>query len=122
MFTINIGKDFSLDPGGRFFTDGPGSGEEFRETVLKPKLQEIGDGQKLKIILDDGVQSYGSSFLTEGFAGIVKYGYMSADELLKKVEFTYQNQDFEFFKNKIISYIIEAKFNSKVYVKTPHDN
>ncbi|WP_411544802.1 hypothetical protein ACK99G_02900 [Klebsiella pneumoniae] len=54
----------------------------------------------------------------EGFAGMVKYGYMQANELLAKIEIKYTNPDFEFYKKKIEQYIKEAQFNSKPYEPT----
>lgn len=118
MKTLNIGKEFSLDPAGRYRNDGEGNGEAFREDYFKKAILSLNAGQKLRIILDDGVEGYGSSFLTEGFAGMVKYGYISSDELLSKIEIDYTNADFEFYKNKIIEYISEAKFNSEKYIPT----
>ena len=118
MKTLNIGKDFSSDPIGRFRSDGNRSGETFREDFLKQALQSLDSGEKLEIILDDGVESYGSSFLSEGFAGMVKYGFITSEELLEKIEIKYTNDDFEFFKKKIFEYIGKAKYNSKVYVPT----
>lgn len=115
MATINIGKDFSLDPAGRYYTDGDGSGEEFREKFLIPALKELKQNEILEIILDDGVEGYGSSFLVEGFAGAVKYGHVQGEQLLKNLYFSFSNSDFEFYKDKIIQYIKEAKFNSKEY-------
>jgi hypothetical protein len=121
MSFINIGKDFSDDPSGRFYSDGEGSGEEFREEHLLPKLNDLKAGEKIKIILDDDVEGYGSSFLVEGFAGIVKYGYMAADLLTNKLEFEYSDEDFSFYKDRCIKYIKEAKFNSKSYTPTKVD-
>jgi len=118
MKTLNIGKDFSLDPSGRFYTDGEGSGEEFREDCLKNLIESLEPNEKLQIILDDGVEAYGSSFLVEGFAGMVKHGYITSDNLLDKLEVQFTDQDFEFYKNKIIEYISQAKFNSQVYKTT----
>lgn len=118
MKTLNIGKDFSTDPIGRFRSDGNRSGETFREDCLKQALQSLEPGEKLEIILDDGVESYGSSFLSEGFAGMVKYGFITSEELLAKIEIKYTNEDFEFFKKKILEYINKAKYNSKVYEPT----
>lgn len=118
MKTLNIGKDFSIDPIGRYRSDGNRSGETFREDFLKPALQSLDLGEKLEIIIDDGVESYGSSFLSEGFGGMVKYGFIKSNELLEKIEITYTNDDFEFFKKKILEYISKAKYNSKVYEPT----
>jgi hypothetical protein len=118
MKTLNIGKDFSPDPIGRFRSDGNRSGETFREDYFKKALEGLDPGEKLEIILDDGVESYGSSFLSEGFAGMVKYGFITSEELLAKIEINYTNEDFEFFKKKILEYIAKAKYKSKVYVPT----
>ncbi len=115
METINIGRDFSPDPAGRYKTDGDGSGEEFREDYLKPLLKS---GEKIKIIIDDNVEGYGSSFLVEGFAGLVKHGYISNNDLLDRIEISYEDEDFEFYENKIMEYIKKAKFDSKKYIPT----
>lgn len=118
MKKIDIGKDFSVDPGGRFFSDKMPSGEEFREVYLRPCIESLSEDEKVEITLDSGVDGYGSSFLVEGFAGMVKYGYISAKDLLEKLEFIYADQDFEFFEKKIKKYISEANFNSQSYIST----
>ncbi len=118
MKILNLGQDFSLDPSGRYLTDGEGNGEAFREDCLKKEIQSLESGEKLQIIIDDGVEGYGSSFLVEGFAGMVKYGYITDQELLSKIEIIYNDKDFDFYKNKIIEYIEQAKFNSQEYKPT----
>ncbi len=118
MAIFNIGKDFSDHPIGRFYSDGNSSGEEFREEYLLPRVLKLADSEKLAIIIDEEVDGYGSSFLVEGFAGIVKYGYMTGDELLAKIEIHFSDDDFKFFKDKIESYIKNAKFDSKTYQST----
>jgi len=115
MKKLNIGQDFSPDPAGRYRTDGDGSGEAFREDCLRGRIESLGAGEKLQITIDDGVEGYGSSFLVEGFAGMVKHGYISSEDLLSKIEIIYQDEDFEFYKNKILEYIKQAKFNSQAY-------
>ncbi|PHR52029.1 DUF4325 domain-containing protein [Cycloclasticus sp.] len=116
MNILNIGQDFSKDPAGRFRADGEGNnGEEFREDHLKPRIDSLAEDEKLIIIIDDGIEGYGSSFLVEGFAGLVKFGYITAEDLLGKIEIRYENEEFEFYENKIIEYIKQAKFNSKHY-------
>lgn len=115
---IEIAKEFSDSPLGRFYTDGDSSGEQFREEILKPKLLSLKKGDKIEVVLDEGVQGYGSSFLVEGFAGIVKYGYMKPEALLEKLVFKYLDEDFEFYEQKIIQYVKAAKFNSQPYEST----
>lgn len=116
---INIGRDFSPTPSGRFYIDmTESSGEQFREELFWPKIKELNANQKINVILDDEVEGYGSSFLVEGFAGVVKYGYIDKEELLNKLTLTQTDPDFLLFKKKIIQYIKEASFGSKVYEST----
>jgi len=116
---LDVGSEFSSLPSGRFYSDQTGSsGEQFREELLRKKLNELESGEKLLIILDENVEGYGSSFLVEAFAGMVKYGYMRKNELLSKLEFKFSDSDFDFFKKRIIQYINEATFDSKVYLST----
>ncbi len=68
MITIDIAKQFTLTPGARNYTDGPKSGEEFYDTLLKGEFEKsILNNVKLKIILD-GTDGYASSFLNEAFS------------------------------------------------------
>lgn len=55
--------DFSEFPGGRFRSNGPNSGEEFRESVLSRYL----DDDKPVVIDFDGVFTVAPSFLEEAF-------------------------------------------------------
>lgn len=112
MKRISVGEDFSPDPAGRYRSDGDGSGEAFREDCLKPRLES---GESLEIVIDDGVEGYGSSFLVEGFAGLVKYGYITSEDLLSRIDILYEDEDYEFYKKKIIEYIKQAKYASKKY-------
>lgn len=67
MITIDIKKDFSSTTGFRDYSDGPKSGLEFFDTILKEKYnQAVKEKCKLKIILDGG-EGYTSSFLNEAF-------------------------------------------------------
>nr|VFJ90739.1 MAG: protein of unknown function (DUF4325) [Candidatus Kentron sp. LFY] len=70
---LNIAKDFSRYPAGRVVTDGPYSGQGFREGFLVPAMEA---GEKFTIDLD-GTRGYGSSFLEEAFGGLVRAGYSS---------------------------------------------
>ena len=118
MPKFNVGPEFSFDPSGRFVSDNNGNGSDgstFRELYLKGKIESLGQGRQLTVILDDGVESYGSSFLTEGFAGMVKFGYITAPQLLEKLKFEYTDEDFLFYEHKIIQYIGEALYNSSKY-------
>lgn len=67
MITINIAKEFSPYPGGRYERFGKFSGEEFRDKLLLPAIEEGPVTVEL-----DGVRGYGSSFLEEAFGGLVR--------------------------------------------------
>jgi len=98
---INIGKQFSRYPVGRYRADGDSNGEKFREDVLRPLLVMRDD---VVIEFDDAL-GYGSSFLEEAFGGLVRSGF-KADDLLKRL--TLNTAD-DSLKKEIISYIKEAK-------------
>lgn len=67
MITINIAEEFAKTPGFRTYSDGPKSGQEFYDNLLKEKFQEAQrQNVKLKVILD-GTNGYTSSFLNESF-------------------------------------------------------
>jgi phosphomannomutase len=67
MIIINIAKDFSKTPGFRTYSDGPKSGQEFFDQLLKEKFkQAFEQNVKLKIIMD-GTDGFTSSFINEAF-------------------------------------------------------
>ncbi len=69
---ISIARDFSPYTGARYRTDGPNSGQEFRQDLLEPRfLQALEQGQKLIINLD-GAEGYATSFLEEAFGGLAR--------------------------------------------------
>lgn len=74
MTKINIALDFTRTPGARHRSDGPNSGEEFREKLLEPLFKEGEPKEKIQIFLD-GTEGYGTSFLEEAFGGLARiYG------------------------------------------------
>jgi len=78
--SINIARDFSRAPAGRVISDGPNSGERFRDQFLIPALEK---SSTITVELD-GTRGMGSSFLEEAFGGLVRAGY-AADNLLKRI-------------------------------------
>lgn len=103
---INIQRDFSRYPAGRYRGDGPYNGEKFREDFLIPALKKSAD--KIYIELD-GVRGYNSSFLDEAFGKLIRCGF-SAKELLERLEFNSQDKS---LIEEIIGYI---KFHAKAKV------
>lgn len=75
MRTIRV-SDFSKFPGPRYKKLGKYSGEEFRETVLMPEIDQGTDDLMVDL---DGVLGYGSSFLEEAFGGLVRSGVNERD-------------------------------------------
>ena len=82
MKIISIAQHFSETPAGRYRSDGPFSGERFREEFLYPALL---DSTKVQVQLD-GTLGYGSSFLEEVFGGLVRENGMSFKEIKDKLE------------------------------------
>ncbi len=82
---INIKKDFSDSPGARYRKDGPNSGQQFYEEILKNKFEEARQrGVKLEINLD-GVWGYPSSFVSGSFGKLsIEY---SANVVLDTIVF-----------------------------------
>ena len=70
--TINIARQFSRYPAGRYKADGPYSGETFREDFLIPQLRQA----DTRIVVQlDGARGLASSFLEEAFGGLVRAGF-----------------------------------------------
>lgn len=97
---ISILKNFSENPAGRYVTDGPNSGERFREELLLPALRSSS-----KVVVDlDGALGFGSSFLEEAFGGLVRAG-IKASELHSRLEILTKTS---MYKSRIWHYIDDA--------------
>jgi hypothetical protein len=68
MIIVNIAKDFTRYPSGRYKKNGETSGEAFRERFLEAPISK---GEKV-LVEFDGTIGYGSSFLDEAFGGLVR--------------------------------------------------
>ena len=100
---INIATDFSRTPGGRYRTDGPSSGEDFRERILIPALEE---SQSITVELD-GTRGYPSSFLEEAFGGLVRRLNLSSTDFAKKVHLK-ASSAFDIYVQDIKAYVIQT--------------
>lgn len=98
---ISIATQFSRTPAGRYKSDGPKSGELFRESMLVPSLS---NNDEVVVSLDDTI-GFGSSFLEEAFGGLVRAGF-SADVLKKKLIIT---SKLTTYKNRVWQYIADAE-------------
>lgn len=106
MIAINVSRDFTRFPAGRFKRNGTTSGEAFREQFLE---QPIRDGRIVEVILD-GTLGYGSSFLEEAFGGLVRKLQVDADRILSLLRF--QSNDSTLVE-EIIQYIKDADTERK---------
>jgi hypothetical protein len=104
MITIDIGRDFSDVPFGRYPTDSPVCGEVFREKHLVPALATE-DDVTVKI---DSAEGYGSSFLEEAFGGLIRNRRISASNLEKRLTIALDDQDYDIYRQLIWKYIREA--------------
>ena len=78
---IDLAKEFTDFPFGRYRNDGDASAEKFREDILIPALRNYG---RVTVNLS-GTNYYGSSFLEETFGGLVRQGF-TKEELEEKLE------------------------------------
>lgn len=86
--SVNIAKDFSRYPAGRYKSDGPFPGELCRKKLLVPALSQ---DQGSVIVELDGTRGYGSSFLEEAFGGLVREeGF---DELTLRIKMRLESSD-----------------------------
>jgi hypothetical protein len=78
---IDVARDFSREPFGRYPVHGPDSGERFRHEFLERPLR-AGD----HVFVDfDGVSGLSSSFLDEAFAGLVRLGVLPGNRFFEFV-------------------------------------
>lgn len=79
--TIDVARDFTARPFGRYHRDGDRSGETFRDKLLIPALRKY-DHVTVEL---SGTNYYGSSFLEEAFGGLLRNGFKKS-ELLEKLK------------------------------------
>ena len=109
MPTIEIGKDFSRTPGGRYISDGPFSGELFRDRLLVPALRKARQSGQRVVVLLDGTRGYLSSFLEEAFGGLVRMSGFSHDELRRLLEIKSIDPFYDTYKLLATRYIADAR-------------
>jgi hypothetical protein len=103
--SINIARDYSPYPGGRYPEDGAGNGSTFRDNFLLPVLRA---GKRVEVVLD-GAAGYPSSFLDEAFAGLVRnYGF-TPEQVLSSFQLVAQQPGFARFVPLIESFVRAAQ-------------
>lgn len=101
---IDIGKDFSDVPSGRFPEDGNFNGERFRKQYLVPALRA---GSKF-IVNVDHTEGFGSSFLEEAFGGLIRLEGFRKAELDRLMEIEATKPQTLRYKRKIEQYLERA--------------
>lgn len=71
-FRISIASEFATNPGARYPSDGPKSGEEFRRSLLQARFFEAREAGKKLVVDLDGTEGYATSFLEEAFGGLAR--------------------------------------------------
>jgi hypothetical protein len=102
MRTVNVAKDFSRFPAGRYKRNGSTSGEAFRERHLEGPLSK---GESVRVELD-GTIGYGSSFLEEAFGGLVRRLNVDPDVLRSRLVLVSSDAS---LLAEILQYIEEAR-------------
>lgn len=72
MVKIKISEDFSEYPGARYYEDGPDSGQQFYDRVLKDAYETSLQRQEKLVVDLDGTAGYASSFLSESFGRLAQ--------------------------------------------------
>lgn len=100
---IQIATEFSETPFGRYASDGPESGQIFRDEVLLPYLR---NGRKVTLDID-GVAGLPSSFWEEALGGAVRAG-IPADQLRSLLDITTSQNDLKTYIRIGWKYVDEA--------------
>jgi hypothetical protein len=103
---LSVANEFSKSPAGRFPTDGPNSGERFRDELLYPALK---NGDKVEVDLN-GVLTMGSSFLDEAFGGLVREKGLEPKSLRENL---IVKSRLKTYVNRVWSYIEDPKNKPK---------
>lgn len=106
---IEIAKQYTRFPGGRYPEDGEGNGTTFRVKFLLPIIQA---GDTAEVVLD-GAAGYPSSFLDEAFAGLVREEGFTPDQVLKTFRFVADQPGFKRFVSLIDSFVRSAEMPQK---------
>lgn len=104
---IVVARAFTPTPAGRLRTDGPFSGQRFREEVLVPALRAGGD---IELNLD-GMVSLPSSFWEESTGGLVRAGY-APDVLVDRIKIVTTDPLLTVFVDMARKFISDAAANT----------
>ncbi len=81
---LNVATEFSRTPGPRLRVEGEDSGEEFLETLLRPRFLMAMESKTKLFVNLDGAAGYPSSFLEEAFGGLAReFGSAKVEEIIE---------------------------------------
>lgn len=111
MTVINVTKQFTRYPAGRYLTDGPFSGQKFRDEILIPAFEDSADQIKIEL---DGTRGYGSSFLEEAFGGLVRNDIIKTLDDINRIHLISASES---LIQEIQSYMVNAIHHKYNHVK-----
>jgi len=108
MITIDLARDFSRTPFGRYLSDSPNSAEKFRDDFLLPAFTKR---PVEKVVVDfSGISmGLGSSFLEEAFGGLVRQG-VPAKLIIDNLEI---KSRLPIYTKQITEYVLAAEHEAK---------
>lgn len=98
---VHAGKATGGAPGGRFRTDGPSSGEAFREDHLVPAFRRA-QGGVVRVRLVEAM-GWPPSWLEEAFGGLERHHHQLVDNVTLQVE------GYEPDRREVEEYMTEAR-------------
>jgi len=99
---IDVARDFHDELIGRFPSDSDYNGQKFRDEFLVPALKKFDE----VMVVFDGVEGYGSSFLDEAFGGLIHTCHLHKDEVKRKLKLV--SKEDESLVEEIVGYIERA--------------
>lgn len=85
MIVINVAKDFSKTPFGRYQVDSPSSAEKFRDDILIPTLLN-NPSEQVIVDFSNVMVGLGSSFLEEAFGGLIRKNVLPYSEIKQRLK------------------------------------
>lgn len=107
---IDIARDFTPYPVGRDEQDSANAnGREFRRNHLVPAIEKALKEHVKVVVVLEGLESVGSSFLEEAFGGLVRCEGFGAEQLKKILQFDYDWPGYKTPERRIWSHIANAR-------------
>ena len=105
---IDIATEFSYASIGRYEAVSDSSGEAFRRKLLLPRFRQARESGSTLLINMEGMKSLCSSFLEEGFGGLVRETQESASTVLRVLRFAPEGTHYDPYIADAKNYIREA--------------